>query len=1031
MPTTPTPSRRRCRSGARSAYAAWVTIQIGCDNSCAFCIVPVGAGQGDQPPVRRARRRGRAAGRRRRRRGHAARPERQLLRPRPHAGRRRAGGHAGSRAAVRRPARAAVGASRASAGSATPARTPRTSGPRRSPPWPTTPAVCEHLHLPLQSGSDRVLAAMHRGYTAERYLEPARARPGRPCPTWPSPPTSSSASPARPTTTSSARSRSWPRPSTTAPTRSSTRPGPAPRRPSGSTSSCPPTSWPSGSSGCGWWSSARRWPSTEARIGRVEEVARRGPEHARTRRCSPAAPARTSSCTSPVGRPAAAGHVRRRRASPAPAPHHLRGELRRGHRRRPPPHPHPGRRRLSRRGRATPVRPVGASTAPFRSGAARQSRPSGRRRCPPTRRRRRRRGVGAGLGQGRHRGLAGRRAGRSTGILKIGPAGGADGTVGRAGAAGVARRPAATPPSRCARGAGRAPAGCSPATVPGVPAHDPASPACARSALIEALGRGLRRFHDELPVDACPFDARLDVLLASAERRVAAGGVDPATLGPTYRRHTPDELLEHLLAMRPAEPTTTSWSPTATRACPTCWSTRAAIEVTGIVDLGRLGVSDRYRDLAIVARSLVQNLGPEVGPVFFDAYGSPHPDPRGSSSTCCSTSCGDATRATASAAAPRRSPSSAPPRRASRRWPWRSPARHRDVELVSVDSMQVYRGMDIGTAKPTPAEQAEVPHHLIDLVDPCEEFDVALFQQRGRERRSPTSTARGHRAAAGRRHRPVPAGGRSTTSTSRAGTPRSRAELDAEPDTAGSAPPAAELDPVGRGRMEPTQPAAGRPGARGDARQRPAVLVVRSRARRPTRRRRFDLVGVCAARGRSWPTRDRRRATHASSTPASSTRCARWPAGPRLSAAPPRRRSATGSCSPTSTASATARRCGRRGGRAAPAGSPAASGCGSGATPASSWLDADDDPLGIRRSSVARARSLGDRATDAATLAAMLRSPSTTASATTSSCCSTLDGHRRRGRPTLARAAVRPPPRHRRRRAAARSAATPATASTS
>src|SRR5258707_8349461 len=34
-----------------------------------------------------------------------------------------------------------------------------------------TPAVCEHLHLPLQAGSDRVLAAMHRGYTAARYLE--------------------------------------------------------------------------------------------------------------------------------------------------------------------------------------------------------------------------------------------------------------------------------------------------------------------------------------------------------------------------------------------------------------------------------------------------------------------------------------------------------------------------------------------------------------------------------------------------------------------------------------------------------------------------------------------------------------------------------------------------------------------------------------------------------------------------------------------------------------------------------------------
>ena len=64
-----------------------------------------------------------------------------------------------------------VGASRGSAGFGTPARTPRTCDPRRSRRWPTTPAVCEHLHYPLQSGSDRVLALMHRGYTAERYLD--------------------------------------------------------------------------------------------------------------------------------------------------------------------------------------------------------------------------------------------------------------------------------------------------------------------------------------------------------------------------------------------------------------------------------------------------------------------------------------------------------------------------------------------------------------------------------------------------------------------------------------------------------------------------------------------------------------------------------------------------------------------------------------------------------------------------------------------------------------------------------------------
>ncbi|MBQ2805715.1 MAG: tRNA (adenosine(37)-N6)-dimethylallyltransferase MiaA, partial [Clostridia bacterium] len=41
-------------------------------------------------------------------------------------------------------------------------------------------------------------------------------------------------------------------------------------------------------------------------------------------------------------------------------------------------------------------------------------------------------------------------------------------------------------------------------------------------------------------------------------------------------------------------------------------------------------------------------------------------------------------------------------------------------ELVSMDSMQLYRGMDIGTAKPTKQEQAEVVHHMIDVVDPCE-----------------------------------------------------------------------------------------------------------------------------------------------------------------------------------------------------------------------------------------------------------------------------------------------------------------------
>ena len=69
--------------------------------------------------------------------------------------------------------------SRGSAGSATRRRTRRTCAPRRSPRWPRPTAVCEHLHYPMQSGSDRVLAAMHRGYTADRYLERLAAGAGR------------------------------------------------------------------------------------------------------------------------------------------------------------------------------------------------------------------------------------------------------------------------------------------------------------------------------------------------------------------------------------------------------------------------------------------------------------------------------------------------------------------------------------------------------------------------------------------------------------------------------------------------------------------------------------------------------------------------------------------------------------------------------------------------------------------------------------------------------------------------------------
>lgn len=55
------------------------------------------------------------------------------------------------------------------------------------------------------------------------------------------------------------------------------------------------------------------------------------------------------------------------------------------------------------------------------------------------------------------------------------------------------------------------------------------------------------------------------------------------------------------------------------------------------------------------------------------------------------------------------------------------------AEIISADSRLFYRGMDIGTAKPTPADRARVPHHLIDIANPDETLSLAIFQQLARQ----------------------------------------------------------------------------------------------------------------------------------------------------------------------------------------------------------------------------------------------------------------------------------------------------------
>jgi tRNA dimethylallyltransferase len=124
------------------------------------------------------------------------------------------------------------------------------------------------------------------------------------------------------------------------------------------------------------------------------------------------------------------------------------------------------------------------------------------------------------------------------------------------------------------------------------------------------------------------------------------------------------------------------------------------------------------------------------------------------------------------------------------------------LEIVSVDSMQVYRGMDVGTAKPTAAERAEVAHHLLDVADPWEDYTLARYAAAARSALADIE-ARGQRAllvgGTGLYLRAVvddlDVPGRF---------PEARAEVEAEPDTPTLHHRLADLDPRAASRMEPT-----------------------------------------------------------------------------------------------------------------------------------------------------------------------------------------------------------------------------------
>ena len=151
-------------------HAAWVTIQVGCDNSCAFCIVPAVRGpEISRPFDRLVAEVGDLA--------TAGVTEVTLLGQNVNSYGRDlslAARQAGDESVRVRPRFAAllraVGAVDGIRRVRYTSPHPKDLRPETIAAMAETPEVCEHLHLPLQSGSDRILAAMHRGYTAERYL---------------------------------------------------------------------------------------------------------------------------------------------------------------------------------------------------------------------------------------------------------------------------------------------------------------------------------------------------------------------------------------------------------------------------------------------------------------------------------------------------------------------------------------------------------------------------------------------------------------------------------------------------------------------------------------------------------------------------------------------------------------------------------------------------------------------------------------------------------------------------------------------
>src|SRR5262245_12856098 len=138
---------------------------------------------------------------------------------------------------------------------------------------------------------------------------------------------------------------------------------------------------------------------------------------------------------------------------------------------------------------------------------------------------------------------------------------------------------------------------------------------------VSSVANALRQLH-ALDVHVCPFDHRLTTRMAHARTRALAGAVDETDFDDAHLGMTAIDLFEKLAA---SQPKSEDLVVTHGDACLPNMILDGE-EFSGFIDCARLGVADRYQDLALAARSIAYNLGAQWAEPFFLRYGVSEPD---------------------------------------------------------------------------------------------------------------------------------------------------------------------------------------------------------------------------------------------------------------------------------------------------------------------------------------------------------------------------------------------------------------------